>query len=154
VCGINHGHADHKHDIRASTDATPTGGFEVTEAFADEMQYNPYCHCGANELAMLVRFFHHIGVPMFDDQLEFEGVLEAEEDALWDAYSLWNTERDMTVQTAANRKNIDTTLVEELTKFFRRVSSIESAADSAPIASETQSAIEETRRSIIDALSE
>lgn len=48
VCGLRHGHDDTKHDIRS--------GFNVTEEFVEEMKYNPFCHCGVNELEMLLEF--------------------------------------------------------------------------------------------------
>lgn len=60
VCGLNHGHPDDKHDIRDA--------FDVAADFADEMQYNPYCHCGVNELAMLLDFYDEIEAPVFTDE--------------------------------------------------------------------------------------
>lgn len=60
VCGLTHGHSDDKHDIRDS--------FDVRPEFAEMMQFNAACHCGVNEMAMLVDFFDHIGVRVFTDE--------------------------------------------------------------------------------------
>lgn len=69
VCGLAHGHSDTKHDIRADVDDPNTAGFNVREDFAELMEFNPACHCGLNELAMLVDFAPEIAVPMFKDGL-------------------------------------------------------------------------------------
>lgn len=60
VCGLRHGHSDTKHDIRS--------GFNVTEEFAEELKYNPFCHCGVNEVAMLLEFREDIEA-RFDGQM-------------------------------------------------------------------------------------
>lgn len=59
-CRIAHSHDDTKHDIREK--------FNVTEAFVDAMEMTPFCHCGANELAMLVDYYHDFRVDVFTDQ--------------------------------------------------------------------------------------
>jgi hypothetical protein len=62
ACGLNHGHDDKKHDIRAA--------FNVTGTFAELMEFNAACHCGVNELAMLLDFFDSIETQVFDDQYD------------------------------------------------------------------------------------
>lgn len=153
-CGLNHSHADHKHDIRSF--------FEVEADFADGMQYVPFCHCGVNELAMLVDFFHFINVPVFEDQDEFEGVLEADPEIPRRAYRIY-TSRDeeyedvVTWQNAIIEANneipgdvMPSEITEELIAFLERVHNIKQAADAAPIATETRTAIEETREELAE----
>jgi hypothetical protein len=62
VCGLCHGHDSDKHDVRTE--------FAITEEFAERMQYNPYCHCGVNELARLVNFFDAFEIQAFEDEGE------------------------------------------------------------------------------------
>ncbi len=62
VCGLRHGHSSDKHDVRDE--------FAVTEEFTERMQYNPYCHCGVNELARLVNYFHAFEIQAFEDEDE------------------------------------------------------------------------------------
>lgn len=64
VCGLPHGHSDSKHDIRVPS----PDGFGVLPEFAERMQFNAACHCGVNELAVLVDYYEHISVPVFDDE--------------------------------------------------------------------------------------
>jgi len=64
VCGLSHGHSDDKHDIR------PT--FNVEASFAERMEFAPNCHCGVNELAMLMEFTPYIIPRMFTDDEKFE----------------------------------------------------------------------------------
>jgi hypothetical protein len=63
VCGLSHGHSDDKHDIRSS--------LGVTEEFAEMMRMNPACHCGVNELAVLVDFYGYIIPQVFEDDEQF-----------------------------------------------------------------------------------
>lgn len=60
VCGLRHGHASDKHDVREF--------FGVTDEFVDMMNFNPYCHCGVNELARLLNYWRSISVQVFEDQ--------------------------------------------------------------------------------------
>lgn len=62
TCGLGHGHSATKdnHDIRDS--------FDVTQEFAERMEFNAACHCGVNELAMLMDFYEHIAMPVFEDE--------------------------------------------------------------------------------------
>lgn len=60
VCGQTHGHDDRKHDIRQS--------FNVLPEFAEDMEFDPKCHCGVNELAVLVSSIEEIERPVFTDQ--------------------------------------------------------------------------------------
>lgn len=62
VCGLRHGHSTEKHDVRDF--------FGVTEEFADQMNMNPYCHCGVNELARLLNFFRDIEIQVFEHEDE------------------------------------------------------------------------------------
>lgn len=63
VCGLSHGHRDDKHDIRS--------GFNVTEDFAERMSFNPACHCGVNELAVIIDFYGHVVLQVFEDDDQF-----------------------------------------------------------------------------------
>lgn len=63
VCGLSHGHSDSKHDIRSS--------LGVTEEFAEMMKMNPACHCGVNELAVLIDFYGYIVKQVFEDDDQF-----------------------------------------------------------------------------------
>lgn len=69
VCGLTHGHSPDKHDIRDSDE------LNVTPEFAEMMEFNAACHCGVNELAMLVDFYDEIRATVFadaDDLDEYE----------------------------------------------------------------------------------
>jgi len=70
-CGLSHGHGPNKHDIRNSVNSSGIEGFNITDEFADQMEFVANCHCGANEAGMLVQFFHYFNIPMFSDQEEF-----------------------------------------------------------------------------------
>lgn len=138
VCGLGHSHPDHKHDIRAS--------FNVRDGFADQMDFCPYCHCGVNELAMLVDFFPYINVPVFEDQDDFEEVYEVEPDNLQDmiraVVSGEKSPEQAPLMAAESRKQ---SVRQAVTTFLNRVRSIKNAADSAPIAQETRAEISESR---------
>lgn len=59
VCGLSHGHAIDKHDVREV--------YGVTDIFAQAvMSFNAVCHCGLHELAELVDSYDG-EVPMFED---------------------------------------------------------------------------------------
>lgn len=60
VCGLSHGHSTDKHDVRDF--------FGVTDEFAGQMHFNPYCHCGVNELARLLNYFRSIEVQVFENE--------------------------------------------------------------------------------------
>jgi hypothetical protein len=139
VCGINHGHADHKHDIREA--------FNVDPEFADRMEYNPYCHCGANYLSMLMDFYPYITTTMFTDEDDFEGIEQVDTELLYDVYAEWTTS-DRTVQGVCLSNDIPQEHVSGITSFFQRVRSIDSAASSAPIANETRNEIDSMRENI------
>lgn len=74
VCGIEHKHGSDKHDIRD----TGSDGLYVDPDFAERMEFNPNCHCGVNELAMLMDFLDHIPVQVFTDisNAHVDGVVE------------------------------------------------------------------------------
>jgi len=149
ACGLGHSHSDHKHDIRS--------GFNVESAFADSAQFCPYCHCGVNELSMLMEFFPYITEPVFTDQHEFEGVLEVEPDILDSMYRRY-IQDDLSVNVAAatvarefavdESKAVPLGVREDLKLFFQRRRNIENAANSAPIAQETRSVIEDNREAL------
>lgn len=146
ACGLGHSHSDHKHDIRSA--------FNVESAFADSMQFCPYCHCGANELSMLMMFFPYITEPVFTDQHEFEGVLEVAPAILDSMYRRY-IQDDLSVNRAAavvagefgldESEAIPLGVREDLEMFFQRRRDIEDAANAAPIAQETRSVIEDSR---------
>lgn len=154
-CGLNHSHPDHKHDIRS--------GFEVSNDFASQMEFVPYCHCGVNELAMLMQFFGYISVPVFADQHEWEGVLEVEPDILDSMYRRY-IQDDLTVNRAAGAvandfgqpesEAVPLGVRDDLKRFFERRRRIEDAANSAPIPQETRNVIEENRDELLEVTSE
>lgn len=95
ACKLSHGHADDKHDIR------PT--FNVTPEFAEMMQFHPACHCGVNELAMLMDFYGGLSVQVFtdDDKFEaFDALMPSEEAS--DALALYS-HPDITVMDSVPR---------------------------------------------------
>jgi hypothetical protein len=155
ACGLGHSHPDHKHDVRDS--------FDVLGSFTDQMEFCPYCHCGVNELSMLMAFFPYISEPVFEDQHEFEEVLEVEPEVINGMYRLY-IEDDMTVsqaagKAAARRGVAESELVplgtrDAIKAFFRRRRSIEKAAQAAPIAQETRQAIESNRVALEEATSQ
>lgn len=139
VCGLNHGHSDSKHDIR------PT--FSVRDEFAEQMEFSPFCHCGVNELAMLVDFYGYINTPVFSDEnTAFPTVKKVPSevvDMLLVAHSRgsyrMNDEVLNVIQDSERLKR------SEVKEFLKRVDNIKSAASSAPIAQETRSTIDELR---------
>jgi len=155
ACGLGHSHPDHKHDVRDS--------FDVLDSFTAEMKFTPYCHCGVNELSMLMAFFPYISEPVFEDQHEFEEVLEVEPMMLDQMYRLY-VEDDATVSRAAAevaaRHGVDESEAiplgtrDAIKAFFRRRRSIEKAAQAAPIAQETRQTIEENRTGLEEVTSQ
>jgi hypothetical protein len=169
VCGLNHGHGDSKHDIRSA--------FNVEPEFADAMEMCPYCHCGANELAMLVDFFHFISVPVFADQHEFESVLEMPHG---NVRAIVNATNEVTYEEAneagmdltgrgeahlslddaiawvARELGVETLVPEDiepdLRMFYRRVQDIKNSANNAPIPQEARATIEDGRADIQSSL--
>jgi hypothetical protein len=144
VCGLNHDHSDTKHDIRAFYDVLPE--------FADQMEFVPYCHCGVNELAMLMDFFPHFAAPVFEDQHEFEGVLEIDPEVLRGIQRKYFEQSSNSVHNAINTSErgaiVDQSLVPELRTFFNKVDAIKQAANGAPIPSETREDIDANREEL------
>jgi hypothetical protein len=67
------------HSVRPSVDADELRAsaemvegiddeLSVTPEFAEMLEFNPACHCGVNELAMLVEFYDEIRAPVFTDE--------------------------------------------------------------------------------------
>lgn len=153
ACGLNHGHSDAKHDIRSSS-----SGFSVTATFADFMEFCPYCHCGVNELAMLIDFYNHIDVPVFEDAGKFAAVgrlrnadlidicttiRESEEDHMQDTLSV-----DAAIRTLG--LSVSQTFDGDIRAFYKRWKAIKQAADGAPIAGSTRSRINNIREGLND----
>lgn len=134
VCGLGHGHPDHKHDIRES------GGLNVTDEFADQLDFCPYCHCGVNELSMLMPFFGYISETVFNDEAQFDAVNDLPADvlkeAVQDVISGDKTKREAAMAFGPNG---------EVHTFLSRVQTVKSAASAAPIAQETRTAITNNR---------
>jgi len=159
VCGLNHSHRDSKHDIRQA--------FNVTEDFAEQMNFCPYCHCGVSELARLVMYFTEVeGTVMFTDQERFEAVLELDTEIVQGVRRIMeevsvqtaiedygmhnfdgNTSRKLTLDEAIEAYEIENNAIgkavpgsirPELSLFFGRVDDIRSSARAAPIPSETE----------------
>lgn len=166
-CGLGHNHPDWKHDITASTDTSEIrsaiAGFNISDRFADQMEFQRNCHCGANEAAMLVQFFPYISIPMFSDQHEFEGVLELEPDVLDEVYRVYN-EDDVSVSVAAGRvassrgqsesEVVPLGLRDDLKAFCERRQQVEQQAQKAPIAQETRAVIEANRKELEEVTSQ
>lgn len=155
-CGLGHSHGDHKHDIRS--------GFSVTDSFAAQMEFVPYCHCGVNELSMLMAFMPYITEPVFDDQFRFEEVMEVEPTLLDEAYYRWKAENGENFHSMLSELAGEEGRAEEdafplgvrnaMASFFERRYEIECAADSAPIPQETQNVITEKRENLYSVIEE
>jgi hypothetical protein len=155
ICGLGHSHPDHKHDIRES--------FDVLGSFTDQMDFCPYCHCGVNELSMLMAFYPYISETVFADHDRFEGVSEVAPDILDSMYRHY-VQKNVTVNRAAAIVATELGLNEseavplgvrgDVEEFFERRSSIEEAANAAPIAQETRNAIEENREELEEVTSQ
>jgi hypothetical protein len=147
VCGLNHGHDDRKHDIRSI--------FGVTEEFADQMEFNPYCHCGVNELAMLVEFYPYIRDEIFAKSWAATA-RNADRAALRDTYAvLWekagasdivNAER--AARQADAYYDLDDSEIEAIESLYSTVQDIRNAADGAPIPGHVRETISENRKKI------
>lgn len=145
VCGLNHGHSDQKHDIRTA--------FNVTEQFADWMEFCPYCHCGVNELAMLMDFYGYIEAPIFEDEEEFGPVRDLRNE---DIYGVVIEIRDApsgttvrsAIRDAFGSRDISEEMYDGFEAYYRRYKSIKDAAGHAPISSETRQDIEDLRDDI------
>lgn len=167
VCGLNHSHRDTKHDIREQS----KNGFKVTDEFAEEMKFCPYCHCGVSELARLVLYFPEVsGITMFEDQHNFESVLELP------GHVVRNIKRHMsevTVEEANEKQNmgiddaptrklslrqaieyerlssqratnpVPNDIRPDLKKFYDKVDRIQNAARGAPVPAEVENSLNE-----------
>jgi hypothetical protein len=141
TCGLGHSHADHKHDIRDGSQ----NGLKVRDEFAEQMDFCPYCHCGVNELSMLMGFYSYIAVPVFADSERFDGVQQVDPDDLEDLYRAYEGNLDIAVRKAGVAFEVVNGVEQELEAFFNRRQTIESAANSAPIPQETRTAISNNR---------
>lgn len=135
-CGLRHSHSQNKHVLTEGGH----GGLKVRNEFADVMVYNRRCHCGVNELSMLLRFADAIEMQIFAD-IENDEIPRPE---------LVNVAERL---KSTNRRDI---LIDELgedivaeaveykgSPALQRVLSVRNAADSAPISAETRQDIEE-----------
>lgn len=152
VCGLNHGHSDAKHDVRSDT-----SGFGVTDEFADFMEWCPYCHCGVNELAMLIDFYNHIDMDVFSDNESFERVSEIRNDMLIEiCKQIRESEEDSRQQTLSvdmavrdlGYMTVSPELDSHIEAFYDLWSDIKDAANGAPIASSTRSSINGVREDL------
>jgi len=153
ACGLGHSHSDHKHDIRS--------GFGVTDAFAEQMEGCPYCHCGVNELSMLMEFYPYINERVFTDY-DYSGVTAVEPSALEDIYRRYTQDSEgfrVAVAKVAEERGLSSSLVvpaeyrDSIEEFFDLRQRIDNAADSAPIATEMRNLISERRAELIEATS-
>ena len=151
ACGLGHSHSDHKHDIRTS--------FGVTDSFAEQMEGCPYCHCGVNELSMLMQFYPFINEQVFSGR-DFSGVTAVEPSALEDMYRRYTQEGesvDMAASSVAKQRGLSPSHVAPLghrdvvESFFKLRARIDDAADSAPIGSEMRGLISERREELLEA---
>jgi hypothetical protein len=153
ACGLGHSHSDTKHDIRSSS-----SGYNVSSAFADRMEFCPYCHCGVNELSMLMEFFHYIDTEVFDGR-DFEGVRDLDPDVVNNIYNQMNTEGKnyrQAVRYVASEYGqpvhvlVPSDVKSELQSYISLRQSIEADAGRAPIHSEAREAISELRDGLLD----
>ena len=151
ACGLGHSHSDHKHDIRS--------GFGVTDTFAEQMEGCPYCHCGVNELSMLMQFYPYITETVFSGR-SFSGVTEVEPSALEDIYRRYTQEAqsfDVATANVAMQRGLSPSEVvpvgvrDNVEAFFELRQRIDNAADSAPIATEMRNLISERREELLEA---
>jgi hypothetical protein len=156
VCGLNHRHSDRKHDIRSAPGQA--NGFRVEDVFADEMKWVAYCHCGLNELAMLVDYFGYMTIPVFRDQHEFEGVLELDGGVLKEIVTKWNelegeaiapiSVEDAVIESG-NKFNVPPDLYPEIQTFYvSKWRCIKRAANGAPVPKSVRTGVQERRRRI------
>lgn len=165
VCGLNHSHSDQKHDIRAA--------FNVADEFTTQMKFCPYCHCGVSELARLALYFPEVeGTSMFNDEAEFEAVRDIDTDIVQEVYSIMNEmtveeademygmnnvsgnrTRKLNMTEAIEVYSIEDNSIgtavphsvyDDLRAFYERVDEIKSAANGAPIPSDTEQSLNET----------
>lgn len=135
-CGLRHSHGRKKHVL---TD-NGVSGLKVRPAFANVMVFNKRCHCGVNELSMLLRFVEHIEVQIFrdisNDQIPRPAAVNAAERLNNNVF------REVLID------ELGEDLVAEAMEYrgsdaLNRVISVRNAADSAPISSDTRQGIEE-----------
>lgn len=145
-CGLNHGHSDHKHDIRNE--------FNVTPEFAEQMDFNPFCHCGVNELAMVVDFYTHIPVDIFSDSSEFQSVKQINEQVLETARENYENNPRQNSKGAAMEAGLlpgsAEKLDSELERYFERVRSIKAAANNAPVPESVRTEVSERREEMVE----
>ncbi|UBF22239.1 hypothetical protein HRTV-2_gp91 [Halorubrum virus HRTV-2] len=149
VCGLNHSHSDQKHDIRTA--------FSVTSRFADSMEFCPYCHCGVNELAMLMDFFGHINTPIFTDEADFGPVNDlSNEDIRGVVIEIRDAPKGTTVRSAIRdafgSRDISEEMYDGFEAYYRRLKAVKDAAGHAPISSETRQEIEDLRDAAEEAI--
>lgn len=168
-CGINHGHGEGKHNItdhHSPSNGIP--GFNITPEFAEEIEFEANCHCGANEAAMLVEFLPYINIPMFKDQELFEGVFEVDPDILDDVYRLVQHGPEdglpLNFNEACGRvagqhgvtenEAIPLGVREDMKTYFERRAQMEEQANKAPIAQETRTVIKQRRDELEEAVNQ
>ncbi|WP_372611671.1 hypothetical protein [Halomonas sp.] len=166
ICGLGHTHQDHKHDIREEY-ASNDPGFGVTDQFVEEMEFCPYCHCGVNELSMLIDFFGYLSQPVFEHE-DFDAVLGLDPDSLM---SYCQTRRNLVLESEPSEEVTNPQIFaessiseeegeyildnsDEFDEFYNLWMDIKSAANGAPIAGETRDDIAELREIIVEAISE
>jgi len=152
VCGLTHGHSDTKHDIR------DRGELAVTDDFADRMNFAPNCHCGVNELAMLIDFYGEIAVPVFTDGERFKPFTEMMPSEEADhAIALYNEAKNNPDITRTTRKCLSEAklqpsdaMVDSLDALMDRFNDIRNAASNAKISDMTEERIEQIRANLIE----
>lgn len=146
-CGLTHGHPENKHHIRNPVDCRGVTGFGVTDEFAESIEFVPNCHCGANEMAMLVRFVPYFGdqIEVFSDGEQFRSVFQLPGEVVNESYREWQESGESVMallsESTVSMMAVCGVGVEELEAWFERRQHIESGGNSAPIAQYTQSCI-------------
>jgi len=152
VCGLTHGHGDSKHDIRDRDELA------VRDDFADRMNFAPNCHCGVNELAMLIDFYGEIAVPVFTDAQRFTPFTEMMPSEEADhAIALYNEAKNnpdvqRTTRKCLSEANLQPSdaMVASMDALMSRFTDIRNAASNAKISDMTEERIEGIRASLIE----
>lgn len=160
-CGLRHSHSM----VKQGHQLTEEHGLNVRTEFAEGvLNYNQRCHCGVNELSMLLDFVEHIDMRIFrdlaNDEIPGPSVVTTAE-RLRDAVPAEEKRKASLDDSYETRREILNDMGSELvqeaqswqgTDGLTRVVSVRNAADSAPIHSTTKQDIESIREALDDDL--
>lgn len=159
-CGLRHSHSMTKNGHQL----TERNGLNVRSEFANQiLNFNQRCHCGVNELAMLLDFIEHIDVAVFRDidnddipparvvttaERLREAIAEGEHDEFTDD----SVETRAEILDDVGRELVQAAQEWQGSDGLTRVLSVRNAADSAPIAQKTREEIETIRQALASEL--